>query len=727
MDALPDGTLPAVFALLDDAQAAGLARSRLYTGFVETLSCTDPAALDDFWAQVDARLAEGLFAVLLGDYEWGVALQRLPDPRTWQRASARGRARTETLARQGAAALSDAERFSDASASRSTDGRHAPALRVLWFRERRFLTPADVDAWLSGMEDERQRTTASPPLPAGIADLRQSVDASAFSDALDRIHTALEAGDCYQINYTFRLAFNVFGSPLSLYRHLRARQPAAYGALIRTDRGWTLSSSPELFLQHRAGRLVAKPMKGTAARDSDPDRDAQRGVALAADPKNRAENVMIVDLLRNDLGRIAPPGAVSVSSLFAVEAWPTVWQMTSTVEAVLPPATGFPDVLRALFPCGSITGAPKRAAIDLIESLESTPRGLYSGAIGWIDAPALPATASGRASHVTAPETSTTGIVVADETGETVSALSDPAADAVRTCGDFCLSVAIRTINVAPHAIDGVRPATAGIGAGIVLESQPVDEYEECLLKARFLTGADPGFALFETMAANRDGVPLRERHLARLRASASQLGFRYDAAEVNAVLDRTIAQLAAGTDTGPAQVAKPATTLAGDAYRVKLSLSKDGAVVCTSAPLRALAAGPVDVMLGREHGFPDRAADDFLLRFKTTYREVYDRAWQQAEQAGAFDMIFANHAGRLTEGGRSNLFVKLDGCWYTPPVSDGLLPGVMRAVVLEDPNWNVIERSLSVDALFEAEALALSNGLRGIVPARLARSAKRA
>lgn len=698
-----EGCLPAIFALLDDSQAKNGAGSRLYTDFSHESVCTDPAALTAFWQTIDTALRAGLFAVLQGDYEWGVALQRL------EGAGDRARMSGPHLASATAAARTD----SDASAAGDLPPplavNAAPALRVLLFRRCRCLSESAVAQWLASQDV----ATA----PAGIVDVHPSTTEDAFTHAIDAIHAALRAGDCYQINYTFRLGFKVFGSPLSLYRQLRERQPVPYGALIRTAAGWTLSASPELFIRHAGGRVIAKPMKGTAARDPDPVRDAQRGADLQADPKNRAENVMIVDLLRNDLGRIAPPGGVSVSALFAVEAWPTVWQMTSTVEAQLPATTTFPDVLRALFPCGSITGAPKRAAMAIIESLESTPRALYTGAIGWIDAP-------GRA-----PEMQEGG---AASPLSLSSVPSQASHDAIDGCGHFCLSVAIRTLQIdAEPQSDGLLTGNAGIGAGIVLDSEAADEYEECLLKARFLTHADPGFALFETMRAvekngqddvlplasdghtSRFVLPERERHLARLGASAKRFGFRWERSVAEALLERTLMGL---TSPGP--------------HRLKLSLSKDGTLACPAGQLGPLAypaysdsADPmVPVLLASEYGFPAMRSNDFLLRFKTTARAVYDRAWQQAEQLGAFDMLFVNEHGRVTEGGRSNLLVKLDGRWYTPPVTEGLLPGVMRASLLADPAWALTERPIELPELLRADALAISNGLRGAMPASLVR-----
>ena len=429
-------------------------------------------------------------------------------------------------------------------------------------------------------------------------------------------------------------------------------------------------------------------MKGTTARGVSAEDDARARAFLSSDPKNRAENLMIVDLLRNDLSRVAKTGTVRVPALFSVEPYPSIWAMTSTIEADLREGTSFPDLLRALFPCGSITGAPKHRTMQPIDEIETTPRGLYTGTIGWIEPPSATAADS----------------------------------QAVR-CGDFCLSVTIRTLTLdAPVAQGGTRRGTMGVGGGIVLDSVADDEYAECRLKAKFLTGADPGLQLFETMYATREaGVRHIERHLDRLGGSAAELGFLFDEAAVRERLDAHCAGL-------PACVP----------HRVRLALNKAGRTEITGGPLGAVTrladtagtspsnppdgGAPVGVLLASAHGFAPTCSNRFLLRHKSTSRAEYDRAWRLAEAQGGFDMLFFNEQGELTEGGRSNVFVKLDGRWYTPPLSAGLLPGVMRQVLLEDPAMQASERTLTEADLLRAEALILCNALRGALPARLIR-----
>ena len=620
------------FALLDDCHATAAApTSRLYTGFVREHRCDDPATLDAVWAAADRDLRAGLHAVVLADYEWGARLLQ---------------AGHERVAPE-----------------------HGGSLRVLMFEHLQQLGAEAVDAWLEARERDEtggHGMDGRAPAAAGVLDIRPSVDHAAFCEAIARIHAAIGEGETYQVNYTYRLDFRTFGAPVSLYRRLRARQAVAFGAFIALPPGtagpdYVLSCSPELFLRNSGGRLSARPMKGTAPRAREAEGDSEIARMLAGDTKNRAENLMIVDLLRNDLGRIARTGSVRVPALFSVEAYPTVFQMTSSIEAELPDDTGFPALLRALFPCGSITGAPKHRTMQIIADLENTPRGLYTGSIGWIDAPQRPEQA----------------------------------------CGDFCLSVTIRTLTLQQRGDGAGCDGRMGVGAGIVIDSRAEEEFEECALKARFLTGLDPGFSLFETMYATRaDGIRQIERHLARLAASATALGFACPRAEIVAALRQQVAGLASGVPT-----------------RIRLALHKDGRFEIVVAPLEPLPAGPVVMLLA-----PAPLDDPHgLFAQKTTLRSRYDAGIRAAQARGAFDTLFFDSEGRLTEGGRSNVFVRIDGEWLTPPVGRGVLPGTMRAAVLDDAEWSAREQVLRVEDLFRAERIVLTNALRGVLEARLA------
>ncbi len=595
------------FALLDDASPdAGQARSRLYSDCQAVLRCDGIASWPQLLADMQSALARGLYAVPLLAYELGGQLQGI-----------------------------------------SIKAGPAPLAQVLLFGRCQRLAPAQVAAWLATQADAR---------PAGITAARANVDEAEFTRALHHIHDYIAAGDTYQVNYTYRLRFNAFGSPHALYARLRARQPVPYGALVALPGGEAvLSLSPELFVRHTAGELVTRPMKGTAPASGDDAEDARRAAALAQDAKNRAENLMIVDLLRNDLGRIAATGSVEVPALFDVQRYTSVLQMTSTVRAMLRPGVSLAEVFQALYPCGSITGAPKRRTMEIIDELEPAPRGIYTGAIGWFDPPG---------------------------DGQPI--------------GDFCMSVPIRTLMLKPER-DGVREGEMGVGAGIVFDSDPVDEFAECRLKARFLTGLSNDFDLFETMRATRDGIAHRELHLARIEKSADYFGFAFERDAALTALERACGALGDGV------------------FRMRFALGQDGAISIQTAPLVALEE-PVKVLLA-----PDATrSDDLFLRHKTSVRGRYDAAWRDAEVQGGFDTLFFNERGELTEGGRSNVFVKLEGRWYTPPLSAGVLPGVMRAVMLADGAWGASERVMTRAMLNDAEDIIVCNALRGPLRAEM-------
>ena len=600
-----------VFALLDDASAEGhaQARSRLYTVHVDTLACVDAAGWNGVLDEMQAALQRGLYAVPLLSYELGAHLLGIP--------------------------------------CKPLPG---PLAQVLLFERCDHLSAIEAQAWIT--------TRAHTETPAGVAAIEANVDAARFTQAIEAIRAYIAAGDTYQVNYTYRLRFDAFGSIYALYQRLRARQPVPYGALVALpDGGALLSFSPELFVRCLDGTLLARPMKGTAPASDDPALDAQQAAALALDPKNRAENLMIVDLLRNDLGRVARTGSVAVPKLFEVTRFGAVLQMTSTVQASLRPDVRLAEVFTALYPCGSITGAPKRRTMEIIDELEPDPRGMYTGAIGWFDPPQ-----DGRA------------------------------------FGDFCLSVPIRTLALGPG--EGLRRGELGVGAGIVYDSDPQAEYAECRLKARFLTGLPNAFELFETIKASwQDGPRHLDLHLARIQASAAYFGLPFDAVAAHTLVVDTCLGL-------PPE---------GGIHRLRLALAANGELAITSAPLAPLVE-PVRVLLADT---PTHSGDVFL-RHKTVIRSRYDAAWRAAEAHGAFDALFFNERGELTEGGRSNVFVRLDGHWWTPPLSCGLLPGVMRQVVLGAPAWDARERVITREMLARADGIMVCNALRGPMLAAL-------
>lgn len=317
-------------------------------------------------------------------------------------------------------------------------------------------------------------------------DLRLDVPEEDYVQSIERIKRYIEAGDTYQVNFTDAVTVRLPYSAAATFAALAESQPVAYSALLHVGERHILSHSPELFFRAKADdRIVTRPMKGTMPRGLDSDGDVAQAARLAADEKNRAEHIMIVDLLRNDLGRICRMGAVQVEELFSVERYRTLLQMTSTISGVRRVGTGWYQVFEALFPSGSITGAPKIRTMEIIRELERNPRGVYTGAIGHI-APA----------------------------------------------GEAAFNVAIRTLVVE----NGV--ARMGVGGGIVADSSPEAEYRECQLKASFLTSPRMEFQLIETMLANEGGIELLAEHLDRLAASAAYFDFAFERQAVEAQIE---------------------------------------------------------------------------------------------------------------------------------------------------------------------------------------------
>jgi para-aminobenzoate synthetase/4-amino-4-deoxychorismate lyase len=377
----------------------------------------------------------------------------------------------------GFVAYEAAPAFDPALATRPPD----PRLPLLWFA----VFDERIDADLGDLADDSA---------ASLGELRPDVSEDDFAARVGRIRELIAAGDTYQVNYTFRLRGDFHGSPKALYRRLCEAQQAAFCAYLDFGDEVIVSASPELFFRWAGGELELRPMKGTRPRGRWLEEDREVARELAASAKDRAENLMIVDLLRNDAGRIAEFGSVRVERMFEVEPYPTVHQMTSTVRARTPPETRLTDVFRALFPCGSITGAPKVRTSQIIAELESSPRGVYTGAIGFVSP------------------------------------------------GEAVFSVAIRTL-----LIDrATKQAELGVGSGITYDSVAADEYRECLSKAAFVRHEPPP-ALLETFGwAPETGFVRLDAHLARMARSAKYFGYPFDANALRCRLDALAAELPA-------------------------------------------------------------------------------------------------------------------------------------------------------------------------------------
>lgn len=496
---------------------------------------------------------------------------------------------------------------------------------------------------------------AERTLPAagayGAEEWRASIDRATYAESIRRIKTHIEVGDTRQTTLTFRLTTRFAGEPLTLLRTLDAVQDSPWGAYVDDGRHAICSAPSELFFTCDGDRIECRPMKATAPRGLWSAMDRRRADRLRQSEKSRAEHMTVVDMVRNDLGRIAHAGTVEAVSLFALEPHPMQWQMTSTVRARARDA-GLLQMFEVLFPSGSVTGAPRHSSMRLIRELETGPRGIYTGAIGYLSP-------HGR--------------------------------------GHF--TVATRTI-----AVDREQgSAELGAGDGVVRDSGGRDEYDECLRNASILleraprsyaAGRHPGFQLLETILWTKEaGFALLSRHLDRLRDSAACFGFECDVAQVQTVLGATVEDLA-----GPS--------------KVRILLSRDGAIVCEGVDLTAAPERPLHLVLAAE---PIDAEDVFLYH-KTTRRRVYDRA--RASRPDADAVLLWNASGEVTEATEANFVAEIDGQKVTPPVECGLLPGTLRAELLE--NGAITERRLAIADLQRATGLWVINSVRGWLPAKL-------
>lgn len=579
------------FVLLDDAREAGAEPARLYAGPVEIIETRDPEEVRSCLDRLRTAQRRGLHAAGFLSYEAGHALEPKLAPLRISPPS-----EAPPLLWFGLF-----ETFETIEASRIPE---------------RLLDP--VSAW------------AGPPKPL--------IERSDYKAAVARVKAHIEAGDIYQANLTFAAKVATAGDPRALYANIRRRARAGHGGLVFTGAHWLLSFSPELFVSVEDGVVTARPMKGTARRRSDDAEDRAAAAALRADPKQKAENLMIVDLLRNDLSRVSRPGSVKVPALFDVETYPTVHQMTSTVVSELEEGVGPIDLVETIFPCGSITGAPKIRAMELIADIERQPRHVYTGAIGRV-----------------APD------------------------------GEASFNVAIRTITLQV----GKERGLMGLGSGIVADSRAGDEWRECLAKGAFVHDGERSFDLIETMRFDPlDGVAELESHLQRMKASAETFGFPFDRHETRNEL-------------------QAATFRLREARVLRLLLSPSGAVAIETRPLPPPPPEPVRVaIVPRGVG-----AADFRLRHKTSDRSLYV---ESRRNAGTFEIVFEDEAGFLTEGSFTSLFVERDGKLVTPPLSRGLLPGVLRGRLIAEgkaEEGDVVAGDL-------AGGFYVGNAVRGLIPA---------
>ena len=513
-----------------------------------------------------------------------------------------------------------------------------------------------------------------------IDEWRPDTTPEKYAESIKKIREYIRNGDIYQANFTLRLQSQFSGCAQAWYEDLRRDSHGRFNAFLDIGSHRILSLSPELFFSWDGHTLRTRPMKGTATRSAPPPveselwqawqrDDARLAEALLQSSKNRAENLMIVDLLRNDVSRVAKAGTVAVPNLFTLETYPTLYQMTSTVTAETRTGTTIADIFKALFPCGSITGAPKIKSSEVIAECETSPRGVYCGALGFIS-----------------PD------------------------------GNCVFNVPIRTIVIEAES----GRATCGVGGGIVWDSETRDEHAEAMAKAAFMKSASHGYELLETLRLENNEYAWLERHLERLLTSASVLGFVVDetyirdalqeharshAGEVRRVRLRVTRVGAISLTSEVLDSLSPiwSNPIPGAAFEAKMPQGgqpeRSVETVTAAARKVALANTPVD-----RH---ERA-----LHHKTTRRAVYDTHRQQ--HPDVFDVLLWNQQRELTEFTYGSLVLEIDGKWLTPSLSSGLLAGVLRAELIA--RGEIIERVLTLDDLPRAQSVWFINSVRGWV-----------
>lgn len=470
--------------------------------------------------------------------------------------------------------------------------------------------------------------------------LTTNISQKSYLAALERIKKYVYQGQTYQVNFSFKITGELNVSALELYLKLRKFQPTNYSAFIRNRQQVIVSFSPELFFKRDGSSVTTAPMKGTTGRGHYRQEDNFYRHLLRNSSKNRAENLMIVDLLRNDLGRIARRGGVSSEQLFAVEQYPSLMQMISYIKAECPATLRNSEIIKALFPCGSVTGAPKIRTMQIIQELEAQARNIYCGAIGYFS----------------------------------------PQQQAV-------FNVAIRTGLIRGNNFE------FGVGGGIVADSDSKEEYQEALLKASFLTSHKkfPHY-LIETISWRYpQGYQLLDLHFKRLKYSCEYFGIKFYSQAIKEKLTAVAAYFHL----------KP--------HKVRLLVFGDGNFYIHYNPL-----SPAKKLWRVKISSFSVCRDNVFLYHKTSNRGLFNRQREQAQQQGFDEILFTNRLGALTEGTVSNIFLLFGNKFYTPALSSGLLPGVLREKMIKQ--GGAVEKELYPQDIINADKLFLGNSVRGLV-----------
>lgn len=468
--------------------------------------------------------------------------------------------------------------------------------------------------------------------------LKLSENYSSYGKKILEIKEHILEGNSYQTNFTMKGIFNCEDDPAELFLQLIQKQSAAYSAFINLGDEILISVSPELFFEIDGREITTRPMKGTIKRGINHQTDSIQKYSLLHSEKDRAENIMIVDLLRNDLGKICEFGSVTAENRFMIEKYESVFQMVSEVKGRLRSETKFSDAVKSLYPCGSVTGAPKIRTMRIISELENQPRGIYTGAIG------------------------------------------------ILSREKIIFNVAIRTIDLNRQNKIG----EIGLGGGIVADSQPRSEYNECKLKGKFFQSKYKPFQLFESMLIENGEIFLLKEHLQRLRTSAEFFLFNFSESYILEAIEMQVASIDRS-----------------DKIKLKISLDKWGNITTEKEKLEL---PPKEIIVNIA---PKRInSNNEFQYFKTTERKSYDSAMRKNKKSGIFESIFLNERSEIAEGAFTNVFIKESDWLITPPLRAGILNGVHRNFLLAT-NKNVEERTLTISDLIYADEIILVNSVR--------------
>lgn len=582
-------TKRSAYILLDDQLTH---TQRYYTDPVEIISAQKPEEVDAAFEKIMDYHAKGFYLAGYLSYELGFILENKLRPRL-------------------------------------PENRLTPLLHLAAFKTLQNTAPTD-----------HLYSAAAP-----VLNLTPRWNETQYTKRFKKVMSYIKAGDVYQINLTFPMSGSFTGPAHKLYAGFRHRQKGRYGGIISLGQGPDIISlSPELFFRKEGLEMSMRPMKGTRPRANDDEDDEVILQSMRNEVKSQAENLMIVDLLRNDLSRICAAGSVKVPELFTLETYPTLHQMTSRVMAKLKPDIDIYTIFKSLFPCGSVTGAPKIRAMEIIDELEGVPRGAYCGALGYID-----------------------------------------------PSGDACFNVGIRTLTLDQNRV------TYNVGSGLVLDSNAKAEYKECLLKADVLK-AEPT-SIIETFKWDpKSGFIRGERHKSRMKAAALSFGYPFKSSEYDKAL-------------------MPVREKA-EAQHVRLTLSPDGTFSLTHKDYVPLEN--VKIVIS-EHRLSDEVQ---FSAHKISRRNFYDGERERLKQlTGANEVIFMNEAHQICEGSFTSVFIESGEKLLTPSLRTGILPGILRAELLQ--TGKAKEANISLTDMTTAEKVYIGNSLRGLMRARVIETPK--